>query len=42
MVDIDYTERIRSFQMLTDNFNEEEALQFLEQTNWDDKVGLLK
>lgn len=37
-MEIDYTERMRSFQMLTDNYNEETALQFLEKANWDDKV----
>lgn len=41
MVEIDYTERIRSFQMLTDNYNEEVALQYLEKVNWDDKVIIL-
>ena len=36
-MDIDYTEKIRSFQHLTDNYNEEEAFTYLEKFNWDEK-----
>lgn len=38
MTDIDYTEKIRQFQALTDNYNEDEALTYLEKFDWNEKV----
>lgn len=38
MSDIDYTAKIQRFQMLTDNYNEEEALQYLEDCDWNENV----
>lgn len=40
MSDIDYTAKIRTFQTLTDNYNEEQALQYLEEFNWNEMVKL--
>lgn len=42
MSDIDYTEKIKTFQHLTDNFNEEEGLNYLEKNNWDENVRFFK
>ncbi len=39
MTDIDYTQKIRNFQNLTDNYNEEEALFHLEKSDWNEKVA---
>lgn len=39
MVDIDYTDKIREFQHLTDNYNEDEALTYLEKYDWNEKVS---
>lgn len=39
MTDVDYIQKIRNFQNLTDNYNEEEALNYLEKTNWDEKTA---
>ena len=39
MTDIDYTQKIRNFQLLTDNFNEEEGLNYLEKCDWDENVS---
>ena len=38
MEDIDYTSKIQKFQNLTDNYNEEEALNYLQDNDWDEKV----
>lgn len=37
-MDIDYTQKIKNFQSITDNYNEEEALIYLEKFDWDEKV----
>ena len=37
--EIDYTQKIRNFQHLTDNYNEEEALMYLEKHDWNEKVS---
>ena len=39
MTDIDYTSKIRTFQHLTDNYNEEEAFNYLLESNWDENLG---
>ena len=39
MSDEDYTNKIRKFQHLTDNYNEDEALNYLMEANWDEKAG---
>lgn len=41
MEDIDYTTKIRKFQNLTDNYNEEEALYHLQDYDWDEKVSFV-
>jgi len=38
---IDYTEKIRNFQAMVDNYNEEIALSFLTQADWDETVNIL-
>lgn len=42
MDDIDYTQKILNFQNLTDNYNEEEALNFLQENDWDEKKAANK
>jgi hypothetical protein len=37
---IDYTEKIRNFQAMVDNYNEEIALSFLTQAYWDETVNI--
>ena len=39
-INIDYTEKIRTFQALVDNYNEEIALNYLTKANWDEMVNL--
>lgn len=39
MSDVDYTSKIRKFQHLTDNYNEDEALNYLMEANWDENLG---
>ena len=38
-MEVDYTQKIKNFQSITDNYNEEEALTYLEKFDWDEKVG---
>lgn len=38
-MEIDYTERIKSFQIKTDNYNEEEAFLYLEKHNWNESLA---
>jgi len=38
-MDIDYTEIIKSFQIKTDNYNEEEAFLYLEKHNWNERLA---
>ena len=38
MADIDYTQKIRNFQHITDNYNEDEAFTYLEKFDWDENV----
>jgi hypothetical protein len=40
-INIDYTEKIRNFQALVDNYNEEVALNNLTNANWDEFVNIL-
>ena len=35
---IDYTEKIRTFQAVVDNYNEEIAFNYLSRTDWDETV----
>jgi hypothetical protein len=35
---IDYTEKIRNFQAIVDNYNEEISLNYLTKANWDESV----
>ena len=35
---IDYTEKIRNFQAIVDNYNEEIAFNYLSKANWDESV----
>ncbi len=35
---VDYTEKIRNFQAMVDNYNEEIAFNYLTKTNWDETV----
>jgi hypothetical protein len=35
---IDYTEKIRNFQAMVDNYNEEIALNYLTKADWDETV----
>ena len=37
---IDYTEKIRNFQAMVDNYNEEIALSFLTLADWDETVNI--
>lgn len=41
-MEIDYSEKILNFLALTDNYNEEIALNYLTKTNWDETVSLIK
>jgi hypothetical protein len=36
--DFDFTEKVRTFQAMTDNYNEETALNYLQKANWDEAV----
>lgn len=38
---IDYTEKIRTFQAIVDNYNEEIALNYLTKANWDETVNYI-
>lgn len=40
--DIDYTEKIRNFQAMVDNYNEEIALSYLTKADWDETVINIK
>ena len=42
MADIDYTQKIRNFQHITDNYNEDEAFTYLEKFDWDENVNKYK
>lgn len=35
----DYTQKIRNFQAIVDNYNEEIAFSYLSKTNWDESVS---
>jgi hypothetical protein len=37
--DINYQERIKNFQIMTDNGNEATALDYLAKCNWDESVS---
>jgi hypothetical protein len=37
---IDYTEKIRNFQVMVDNYNEEIALNYLTKADWDETVNI--
>jgi hypothetical protein len=39
MADIDYTQKIRNFQHITDTYNEDEAFTYLEKFDWDENVN---
>jgi len=36
--DIDYAEKISNFHAMTENYNEELSLKYLERANWDEAV----
>ncbi len=36
---VDYTEKIRTFQAMVDNYNEEIAFNYLSKANWDEAVN---
>lgn len=37
---IDYTEKIKNFQAMVDNYNEEIALNYLTKADWDEAVNI--
>lgn len=39
-VEIDYTEKIRLFQNMSDNYNEETALEYLERNDWNERKAV--
>ena len=39
--EINYNEKIKNFQVMTDNHNEQIALDFLTKNNWDESVRVI-
>jgi hypothetical protein len=37
--DINYQERVKNFQIMTDNYNESTAVDYLTKSNWDENVN---
>lgn len=39
--EINYQEKIKNFQVMTDNHNEQVALDYLTKNNWDESVNII-